>query len=134
MQIIYTDGGCSGNNQLDISKRQMVAVVTDDKGNVLVEKKQEGGSSNIAELSAVKEALMWCVVNEIKAIRILTDSMNNLKWIHNRKIGKGINSVEMVNNLKTIIDACRKDIIMELQWIPREENLAGHYIEAKYNL
>ena len=46
--ILYSDGGCSGNEQLDPSKRKMVAVVSDEHGKVLIDKHVEGGSNNIA--------------------------------------------------------------------------------------
>jgi ribonuclease HI len=63
--ILYTDGGCSGNDQLDLSKRKMIAVVSDERGKILIDKHQHGGSNNIAELLAVKGALLWCSVNKI---------------------------------------------------------------------
>ena len=53
--ILYADGGCSGNDQPDLSKRKMVAVVSDEHGTVLIEKHEHGGSNNIAELIAVKK-------------------------------------------------------------------------------
>ena len=76
--ILYTDGGCMGNEQRDCSKRNMVAVVSDERGHILVDKYQEGGSNNIAELLAVKEALLWCVAHKIDDVEIRTDSRNNL--------------------------------------------------------
>lgn len=112
----------------------MVAVATDDKGKVLVEKIQEGGSNNIAELLAVKEALMWCSVRGIKKVEIRTDSRNNLAWVYGKKVGKKINDREMVLNLKTIILALNKSVNFSLTWIPREYNLAGQYIENKFQL
>jgi len=35
--ILYTDGGCSLNDQPDASKREMIAVVSDSNGKVLAE-------------------------------------------------------------------------------------------------
>jgi len=75
--ILYTDGGCSGNDQPDTAKRKMIAVVTDSSGNVLVEGQVRGGSNNIAELLAVKEALVWATEHGCDAIEIRTDSRNN---------------------------------------------------------
>ena len=132
--ILHTDGGCSNNNQLDLTKRKMVAVVSDDAGNVLIEKTQEGGSNNIAELLAVKEALMWCFVNKVKEVEIKTDSRNTISWVFGRKVGKKINDRPTVMNLKTAIQALLQDIKLNLVWIPREENQAGEYIESKYSL
>ena len=132
--ILYTDGGCSGNDQPDLSKRKMVAVVSDEHGKILIDKHQDGGSNNIAELLAAKEALLWCSVNKIAAVEIRTDSMNNLAWVLGKKVGKKINDRNAVLVLKTSIDACRQQVNLSLRWIPRGENLAGHYIETKYQL
>ena len=132
--IIFTDGGCSGNGQLDLSKRKMVAVATDDKGNVLIEKYQEGGSNNIAELIAVKEALMWCSTHNVKQVEIKTDSTNTLAWVYGVKVGKHVNDRDTVLNLKNAINALMMSIRMEMEWISRDKNLAGHYIENKYKL
>ena len=131
---IYTDGGCSGNGQKDLSKRKMIAVATDDTGKVLIEKKQNGGSNNIAELLAVKEALMWCFNHNIKDVKIITDSKNTLSWVFKPKVGKKINDRDLVLNLKTAIYALTKDIKLKMEWLPREYNLAGHYIESRYQL
>ena len=132
--ILNTDGGCSGNGQKDLSKRKMIAVVTDEGGNVIIEKFQDGGSNNIAELLAVKEALMWCFNSGIKNVEIITDSQNNISWVWNKKVGKKINDRETVMNLKNTIDVLLKDIKLTLTWKPREENWAGIYIENKYQL
>ena len=132
--ILYTDGGCSGNEQLDPSKRKMVAVVSDEHGTVLIDRHVRGGSNNIAELLAVKEALLWCIANKIGDVEIRTDSRNNLSWVLGKKVGKKINDRNAVIELKTSIDACRSQLSLFLGWIPREQNLAGHYIEKKYQL
>jgi len=132
--ILYTDGGCAGNEQRDCSKRKMVAVVSDDQRHILIDKHQEGGSNNIAELLAVKEALLWCIANKIGDVEIRTDSRNSLAWVLGKKVGKKLNDRDAVLNLKAAIDACRSKVNLTLTWIPREQNLAGHYIQHKYQL
>lgn len=132
--ILYTDGGCTGNEQRDCSKRNMVAVVSDDEAIILIDKHQEGGSNNIAELLAVKEALLWCIENKIGDVEIRTDSRNNLAWVLGKKVGKKLNDRDAVLNLKAAIDAFRSKVNLTLTWIPREKNLAGHYIQKKYQL
>ena len=112
----------------------MVAVVTDDMGSVLVEKTEEGGSNNIAELLAVKEALMWCVARGVKEAKIVTDSRNNLSWIMGKRVGKKINDRSKVVYLKSAIEALRQSVDLDLVWRPREGNKAGEYIERKYAL
>lgn len=132
--ILYTDGGCLGNEQRDLSKRKMVAAVANEQGRILIDKHQDGGSNNIAELLAVKEALLWCVANEIRDVEIRTDSRNNLAWVGGEKVGRKLNDRDMVLDLKAAIDACRSKVNLTLTWIPREKNLAGHYIQRKYQL
>jgi len=132
--ILYTDGGCAGNEQRDCSKRKMVAVVSNDQGHILIDKHQEGGSNNIAELLAVKEALLWSVANKIGDVEVRTDSRNNLAWVLGKKVGNKLNDRDAVLNLKAAIDACRSKVNLTLTWIPREQNLAGHYIQQKYHL
>ena len=131
--ILYADGGCSGNDQLDVSKREMIAVVTDATGAVLVEKWQHGGSNNIAELWAVQEALRWAVENGCDALEVRTDSKNNFAWVAGR-IGKKLNDRNAVLGLYQTITRLREDFHLDLVWVPRESNLAGHYIEAKVGL
>jgi ribonuclease HI len=132
--ILYTDGGCSGNEQRDMNKRQMIACVSDQRGNILVEKKETGGSNNIAELLAVKEAVMYAIMHKHEDVEIRTDSKNNLAWVFG-KVGKKMNDRDAVLNLKTVIDTARASLKhFDLTWVPRDENRAGIYLEAKYSL
>jgi prepilin-type processing-associated H-X9-DG protein len=124
---LFTDGSC--DNFLDITDRKMVIVVTDDAGAVLVEKTLSGGSSNIAELWAVTEALVWAKEAQVGEIEVLTDSRNNLAWLDGH-IGKKLNDRTAVMNLLTAIDNLKKYVNMSVLWIPREENLAGMYLEG----
>ncbi|MDI6820919.1 MAG: ribonuclease H-like domain-containing protein [Patescibacteria group bacterium] len=128
--ILYVDGGCSNSNQKNQAIRKMVMVVTDESGNVLVEKTQEEGSNNIAELLAIKEALMWISVNKVDNVLIKTDSKIALTWIHSKKLGKHLNNRELTTTIRDIIRALMKGILVSFVWIPREESLAGHYIEG----
>jgi ribonuclease HI len=131
MKILFTDGGCSGNEQRDPKRRQMIAVVTDENGSILVEKTREGGSNNIAELLAVKEAMAWAVDNEHDQIEIRTDSKNNLAWVLGTNVGKKINDRDAVLALKSSIDSLKRTVKIKLVLIPRSRNKAGHYIENK---
>ena len=133
--ILYTDGGCAGNDQRDLSKRKMISVVTNQFGDVLVDKHQEGGSNNIAELQAVKEALLWAITHNYDEVEIRTDSRNNFAWVFGKKVGKNINDRVTIMILKTAIEAVRQTLKdFRIEWIGRDLNLAGHYIEQKYQL
>lgn len=130
--VLYTDGGCEGNDQPDIAKRRMIMVVVDDSGKVLFEETCEGGSNNIAELRAVRDALCWCERQQIASVEIRTDSRNNLAWVNGLKVGKRINDREQVLVLREQIRSLRQTITCTLLWIPREQNKAGHYVEGVY--
>ncbi len=134
---VYVDGGCSGNGQRDLSKRRMVAVVTDASGTVLFEDAFVGGSNNIAELLAVEHALAYAMTQRTghdDVLRIYTDSRNNLAWVNGRTVGKDINDRHRVLAIKERIDHYKKSVNFELIWIPREQNKAGHVIEQRYGL
>jgi ribonuclease HI len=133
--VLYVDGGCSNNKSHNHGSRQMVAVVTDAEGYVLVEHRPpSGGSNNIAELLAVTLALEWCVENGIRAVEVKTDSQNNLSWAKCGKLGQKLNDRQAVLALQARIATARSDVTHKLTWVPRERNLAGHYIERTYSL
>jgi ribonuclease HI len=104
MKILYTDGGCTNNNHTDVAKRAMSVAVVDDRGEVLVLKEEWGGSNNIAEFLAVKEALIWAKQQGYKALQIRTDSKNNLSWLEGR-IGTKINDRERVGRIYSEVAA-----------------------------
>lgn len=132
--VLYVDGGCSGNEQRDMSKRRMIRVVTDEAGALISDYHVEGGSNNIAELAALHDALAWCAANGVKDVEVRTDSRNNLAWVDGTKVGKKINDREAVLSLRYQIQLLRQSIRLRLTWVPREDNKAGHYIEGKYQL
>jgi ribonuclease HI len=131
--ILYIDGGCSGNQFIDKNKVKMISVVSDEQGNVLSEENNIGGSNNIAELIAVKNALSYCFKEGILDVEIRTDSRNNIAWVYGN-VGKKLVDKELVLKIKEHIIELLKSIKLKLVWIPREENIAGHYIENKYSL
>jgi len=131
--ILHIDGGCSGNKQKNYHKRSIISVVTDINGNVLIEKTEKGGSNNIAEFIALKEAVKYCVNHKIKQVEIITDSQNNINWLKRLKKKKQ-NNYELVAEIREEIVELSKFVDVDLIWKPREENIAGRYIENKYNL
>ena len=113
----------------------MIAVVTDDQGVVLIDKHQIGGSNNVAELIAVKEALFWCRENNISEVEIRTDSMNNFAWTRVKHLHKKkrISDRDLVNSLKDDIKSVKGIVNFILVWVSRDDNLAGHFIEKTYS-
>lgn len=127
--IVYTDGGCTKSNQKDQSIRQMIWVVTDEKGTVLLEKREWCGSNNISEFLGLRDAIRILPENEENII--YTDSMNNLSWLKG-KFGKKLNNLKRVEEIfGEILEQNKK---FSLLWVPREENKAGWYIEETYSL
>ena len=133
--ILYIDGGCSGNGQHDLTKRRMVSVVTDEAGIVLSETLTAGGSNNIAELLAVRDAIRWCGMQGIHQAHVMTDSQNNQSWTFGTKVGMGINDRPTVMTIKAELTAAFvAGFDLTLTWVPREQDLAGHYIERVHAL
>ena len=133
-KILYVDGGCHGNGQPDLSKRQMIAVVTDDKGVVLIDKHQIGGSNNVSELLAVLEGIFWCYENKVEDVEIRTDSRNNFAWVRGGHISrkKKVSDRALINGLKDSVKSTKGVVNFKLVWVPRDDNLAGHFIEKTY--
>lgn len=135
--ILYIDGGCSGNGQKDITKRKMVSVVTDGEGLVIDERDGQGGSNNIAELEAVLLAVSRCAFLKGDHL-IYTDSKNNLYWAKghiSRKVNDYERTLSIYRSIKNFEKIAKEnDSKWRLKFIPREYNLAGHYIENKYSL
>ena len=85
--ILFVDGGCTNSNQKDISLRQMRMVVMTSKGDLLIDKTQEGGSNNIAELLAIKEALMWASKRKrLKELSEMSEVWNTQRYTFLRYI------------------------------------------------
>jgi ribonuclease HI len=131
---LFVDGGCSGNGAKNIAARRMVTVVTDEDGMLLTEGHAWGGSNNIAELEAVRDALEWCAEHGHTAVEIRTDSRNNFSWVFGKKVGKQLNDRARVLDVRKEIDELRRSVALTLVWVPREENLAGHYIEENFGV
>lgn len=133
-RVLYVDGGCAGNGQKEIAARRMVAVVTDETGRVVFDGERVGGSNNIAELWAVAEALTLAKADGTREVEVRTDSKNNLAWVLGRRLGKNLNDRDAVVALKARVEILRRDVAVTLTWVPRDQNLAGHYIEQRYQL
>ncbi len=130
--ILYVDGGCSGNMHKDIAARVMSACVSDEHGTILVDKCKQGGSNNIAELWSVVEALTWCAQNGVKTCCVYTDSRNSLSWANlSRRLGKHLNDRRAVELLRAELGVLLRLVKMELVWLPRDENVAGRYLEER---
>ena len=77
---IYVDGACSNNGNDGIMGVGIVVVFSD---NILMEKSifLGKGTNNVAELLAIKEALLLAERNKFKTFTICTDSQNCIGWL-----------------------------------------------------
>jgi len=129
-EVLYTDGGCTLNDQLDYSRRTMVSVVTDNFGTVVSEVwDHDGGSNNIAEILAIKDAMTYATSINVMQVEIKTDSRVAIAWFKSLKVGKKINNPEYTKMILNDIRNLKERVNAELTWTPRAENLAGIYIE-----
>lgn len=127
---LYTDGSCPRNIETCIQLMPMLAIVTDVKGNLLSKAFYSGGTSNIAELLAVRDALKWASGNNVSELHIHTDSRNTLAWVAGRIGMKIADRPQVIGIHKEIVDL-RRTINMTIEWVPRERNIAGIYIERR---
>lgn len=128
--ILYIDGGCLGNGQEDLTKRVMRAVVTDIDGVVVFDQIRQGGSNNIAELWALVEAVSWARRQGWRELVVRTDSKNTIAWAF-RQPGRKVNDREAVLRLQSaLIEAAAGQISVRFEWVPRDENTAGIFIEG----
>jgi ribonuclease HI len=138
MLKLFIDGGCTGNGQKDTNKRGMISVVADESGKVLVEEFNSGGSNNVAEFRALLLAMKYAASHNQKEVIIITDSKNNLAWFKRSKFSnkqlRKFSDPYQVLEVHSEIKQLEEVIEVYLKWKPREENLAGHYIEEKHNL
>ncbi|MDP2655702.1 MAG: hypothetical protein Q8P17_04245 [bacterium] len=120
----YCDAGTKNNGQY--GKQQTVVLVTDVTGKVLIEEWIGDKTNNEGELVAIIRAATIAP----RGALILSDSDLAVKWIGGQYRTK-------IDRLKPLIyDAIsavtKKNI--QLKWISRDDNLAGHYIEYKHSL
>jgi ribonuclease HI len=127
MMTFYVDGGCRGNNFTDESKRTMRAVVTDDAGTALIDLEKSGGTNGIAELWALVEAMIIARHAKLTEVQIYTDSTNLIGWVKTTPVHL-LDRAEY-KNLFSALDNLRKKIQLNIDWIGRDDNLAGRYIE-----
>lgn len=123
-KVYFSDAGTAGNG--NFGHQKTIIVVTDAKGKVLIEDWVGDKTNNEGELIGITRAARLAKPEST----IYSDSKLAVNWIT-------LKSTTKIERLKpTIYDAvfavqARK---INLVWIPREQNLAGHYIEEKHSL
>lgn len=141
---IYTDAGFRTRQMWDKNEKEGVLCVAIEKnGKVEIKEKkdfvpyQEGLKqyNNIFELKAVLFALEILAKEKYEEVKIITDSTTIRGWVKN---GTGSEKflptplhVSLFQELRLLKALFRN---VEIEWQPREYNLAGQYIERVYGL
>jgi ribonuclease HI len=123
-RLFYCDAGTKNNGQP--GKQETIVVVTDAMGKVLIEEWVGDKTNNEGELIAIAKAAK----NAPRESVILSDSDLSIKLIKFEWQTK-------MDHLKPLVyDAAilMKSKKLELNWISRDINRAGIYIEGKYSL
>lgn len=135
--IIFCDGsGSTNGNNVEIGGGKAVAFITKDGKTpieVKVRKFKHPTTCNEAEYSACILALEEDIESNSK-ILLCTDSLLVVNQMNPTKPWKiNYEHLQLLNNLlKDVIHNFELDV--EFRWISRDVNLAGLWIEGKYNV
>ena len=136
---LYVDAGTRDNGRR--GHQQTVIAVCDRFGTVLLERWIGDYTNNEGEIVAVVSALEEIAPGESKTI--FSDSTIAVNWTlkgwnpklrnkHRKAVGEKLN-----DRLALYIDKAGALLLnseSSIEWLPREKNLAGHYIEKTYAL
>lgn len=144
-KIYYIDGGCSRNGSPDA---RGIAVATDSKGSPIFDVKLSTDvgfkklkpsiiTNNVAEFEAFRRLVyeLPSMTFNLKAgdkVTVFSDSEILVKCANAEWTCKQGHLAVIL--LDTIFQVLKIDLEIELKWLPREDNLAGIYIENKYKL
>jgi probable phosphoglycerate mutase len=92
--------------------------------------KVNGKTHNENEYLAVMEGLKMAALLGAEKVKVLSDSM----LVVNQLNGKYAIKVERLRNLAEQIKKVRELLDFTVEWVRREENLAGHLLEGKSTL
>ena len=134
-KIVYVDAGCSNNGNENAELR---IAITDKEGKVLLDKPITSGTiedmpvtNNSGEFEAIIAAIKLTSRNGI----IYSDSQLAVNMLTSWYGGKGMKKWKP--HLREYVEIAREKLIkkkIKVYWIPREENLAGQFIEYMYDL
>lgn len=119
---VFTDGACSPNpGKMGIG----VVVEWQGKSPTIISKYYGEGTNNIAEYSALLEALKFIYDNEIKVVRLLSDSNLMVSQVNGKWRCKDSTLIPLCNKSKERIKWLKSNgYNVTLEYIPREFNLA----------
>lgn len=148
IKTFFVDGGCTGNEQKDPSKRRALICFVDtsipnhrELADLLPQvgisgPKLKFPSNNVSEIVAIWSAMKYSYQHGYKNIIIKSDSFTSICWFKSGKLkNRKINDPEYVeyvlgriNKLKPWFNS------IQIEQISREVNEAGKIIEEKYEL
>lgn len=132
--VCYVDGGCENNNVNGYYGKISYSFVINKNNTLFIQKiKKEKicASSNFAELYSLLKLLKELKKRKIKSAHIKTDSQTLLIWFKKERAKTGHFLVE-VQKMLSQLKKYKKQMALDIQWIPREQNLAGQLLEKQY--
>lgn len=114
--IVYTDGACSGNP----GPMGIGFVILQDGKEIFKQSKAIGkGTNNIAEYSAVIEGVKKAVALGAKGIVVRSDSQLLIRQLNGQYRIKQPHLRELKSELETLT----KNLVIQFEHVPREENM-----------
>jgi ribonuclease HI len=125
---LFVDAGTKNNGKPGQSS---VIAITDKLGDVIYEKNVGNKTNNQAEALAIATALWWVYRGERK--HIFSDSQIAVGWalkgkVRNKKLPRWYHTTAWFMN------ALLNKTGSIVEWVPRDKNLAGFYLEDKYQV
>jgi ribonuclease HI len=102
-------------------------VVCNETGTVLLNKNVEAASSNVCELSAIKEALLFAQgVVGLQKIDVYSSSLVAVTWSRGR-VGKHLlDGAAVIDLVSAIRRLCDRTVLPTITWVPSDLNVACH--------
>ena len=142
MPVFYVDGQSMGNEQKTLPRRAKIVVAYKEKPNSAFQIRWEeigDRTNNEAEYIALLKALgiiesKWGAAGEASGngaepIKIHSDSMLIVNQVRGSYEVTDVKLRQLCDNVKALM---KKMSAVKLEWIPREENFAGQWLEDKW--
>jgi ribonuclease HI len=142
LPVFYVDGQSMGNEQKTLPRRAKIVVAYKEKPNSAFQIRWEeigDRTNNEAEYIALLKALgiiesKWGAAGEASGkgaepIKIHSDSMLIVNQVRGSYEVTDVKLRQLCDNVKALM---KKMSAVKLEWIPREENFAGQWLEDRW--
>ena len=130
MVNIYADGSCIGNHLHDkVQRKSYISMVVTIRGTVILEKIKlvKATTNQSAEWIAAIEAMKYAQDNHPgDKITLYSDCKNVVNIIN----GESHARAKHIKAHHEEFEKCSAGLNVEINWVPRNSNLAGKYIES----